>query len=124
MNITLENISQEQYDVILRSLDLYSRILSGQLNMIDEVLRHDGKLPKHPEIVDECAIDIARNYFDDINGVSSYIGIHSSTTAAKRAYDLYKELRYQSGLEGAHSVYKYEPTRLIDKEFKIRFDGI
>ena len=122
MTITFENVSDEQFRVIDRALELYSRILSGHTSCIGEELDFNGIRADDGNDDKHLFRLLALSRFDGIDGYGSHLGISESCDNAKQAYDIYKELRFKSGREHEASVYKFEPRKLIASgKFKITF---
>lgn len=114
MKIELE-ISEKQYNVLIRSLDLYARFQSFQTNVLFEEFLYNG-YNCNENITDEDIKKISKNIID----IYSDLNIKSTTNMcenSKIAYELYCHFRYKSGLEQKHSVYKQEPLK-YSKELK------
>lgn len=120
MKIEIDNVSEEEYKAILQALDLYNRTLSGQTKIISETLGYNGLYAKDHNESDAIAIRLAGNHFNGIDGICSSLGISNACINAKRAYNLYVGLRYESGMEGAHSVYRHKLYPLIKSDITIK----
>jgi len=94
MKITI-TLSDKQANVLVGALDLYSRILIGQLENVEEVLRfsyHDLSLDKLTQV--KGLFDAAKSLLFGFGGGASY-GIHNHKVpdAARQAFDLLQGIR-------------------------------
>jgi hypothetical protein len=104
----------EEYNLLIRGLDLYNRMLSGQYNIIDETLNYHGLYNNENH---ELGYVMKRVYRRDANGA-----INAAPLKAQIGYDLYKQLRYESALEERHSVWSHEPTfKYSNEKMDVKF---
>jgi len=92
---TLSNITEQQLRVISEALDLYSRVLTGQLNEVPNVLRKKLALYNQNEQsrddINQAISTIKRYMFPNIHPYVAYsIGSPDTNIDAKRAYEIYK----------------------------------
>ena len=122
MEITLK-ISEKQYKVMLEALDLYGRLMMGQTCIINEKMNYNGLFDSR-NTPDTISKDIALRYFPDknINGVNNHLGISNTCENGKISMDIYAHLRYNSGLEKDHSVWKNTPINHSKENIDIKIE--
>ena len=113
-------MSEEQAFVVLRALNLYSRLSIGQIEEITEV-------SKTPEIRNENEVKDVINklkvfLFPELSFGSFYSIAGSGTSeSAKESWDIYQSIRYKLYWalypEGGIQVYFNEPFNTSGKEF-------
>lgn len=117
--INLE-ITQEQYDVLLDSLELYGRMLMGHTHFLDEIYTKNGIESNYDN--NTAMKEVAFNYFNKIDGYKSHLGIANTVKNGQRALEMYSNLRYHSGEEHKHSVYNHQPLDYSGDLSKMRVE--
>ena len=93
MKVIIE-LSEGQAELVKKSLDLYSRILTGQLGEIEYLFRfYDNKYDK--DKVSKILDDLKLELFPELNS-NSYHSIHSDkiNDSARVAYDMLQVIRF------------------------------
>jgi hypothetical protein len=92
-------LSPEQANVLVKALDLYSRVLMGQLEEVVNIIPHSGKAYEHATGEDrQTARELIRQVKDYLFKLSagSFHGIHSDDIgeSPKVAWDLLQVIRH------------------------------
>lgn len=114
--MNLNNLSTNQLRVINEALDLYSRILSGQVEEVGTVVwRKNQGLTSAKGPYNENLLAVKRDLFPGLRDFAAY-GIASSETHedARTAYEVYKVIDYH--LRPLASVNQGEILRLTKEE--------
>lgn len=106
-------LDKEQADILIRALDLYSRILSGQIDSVLSALQHEMRFTKqvnNDKIRNLCE-QIKVEAFPELG--STYYAISGACESARIAYDIQQVVRYVKAWaehpEGGHTVDFGEP---------------
>jgi hypothetical protein len=97
IKITIE-CNEKQSAVIKEALDLYSRLLMGQLRELDNFFTRNTDCWKHPnsDCITNCAETIKNIVYPELKGYDSF-GIFNEKCPeeSKIAYDIIQVLRYE-----------------------------
>lgn len=105
-------LNENQIDVVMWALDLYSRLHCGQLSELRNLNKNN------PE--DKTLSKLHHQLFPNLMGLNSSYGIAGIQTPeeAKIAYDIYKQMHYIYNPVG---VYAYKP-RVLSKQGLPKFN--
>lgn len=106
-------LTEEQADIVVRALDLYTRIGIGQFDKMLEVFTGLGSGPRNP--ASESYINTVKEWETGQPPNGSF-GIHSSVVRNefRQAFDICQVVRHRLAHDrnpGGHSVHHYEPLK-------------
>lgn len=123
MKLTI-TLSDKQADVLAKALDLYARVMVGQLEIVEEVLRFShGDLDRDRLFQARGLLDSAKTLLWGFSPGASY-GIHNNRApdAARQAYDIMRAIQSciaRTRAAQSSGVLKGEPPRQTSLEEKI-----
>ena len=125
MKITME-LSEKQYKIITRALDLYSRIQMGQLHEIVQVIAFEsGKHIEHPERhkVNNLLSEVKQYIFGLDNNAYNSICSDEVSESAKISYEIKQvmdsKLAWNQNPEGGWQVQYDEPFEVTKYDLPV-----
>lgn len=123
MNYNLK-IDEKQAHVLIKALDLYSRIKCGQIKEVGNILRdaicageREGPQVKNMELADQLLDKVAMLYFPELPMPGASHSIRSAPGVDERvAYDIQQVIRHRIAWDGVEpgktpqGVWGYEPS--------------
>lgn len=108
MKIKLE-LNQTQADILQDALDLYSRILTGQFDEIDHLMRFEVGTNAEWKTTRKLLEELQELYYPELGGRAAHsIGSPKTPDKSKIAYDMIQVIRYvlapYKHSEGGYSV--------------------
>jgi len=116
MNKYILEITEKQAELIMKSLDLYTRLSAGQLNELKEI----GKVKPH-----EIKLrTIQKAMFPKLDGLNHSYGIHSKELPDKirEAYDIFKVMMYMFN-KNNNNVYSYKVRPISKQKLPLFYGG-
>lgn len=117
-------LNEEQTDIVLKALELYTRMGTGQVSALLTHPSFENLEEKEHFEANDALFQMKKTVFPQLKGSGDSMSLHNERVVmeAKNAYDIMQVVKHQFAIAdkaSEHSVWRFEPRRAGNLDFPV-----